>query len=209
MLNLKHDLTFKSIENFTHKYKNGAGKSLLDWFAFDNINIDQIRGSENSFKFSDHKLIYFFTKNNDVLDIIMKNAHPRWLPDLDTSKKITECLLSKNKCSIFDVEKIIEENNLQLEKTVNRCNDFKKNYHKDILRMINMASDQNEYSKLWAKNYNKATEEMIQHWEKDKDSAKFFNKFKRLTGVNKMDKKEGGLVTEMKDKDGNIKTGAD
>ena len=31
------------------------------------------------------------------------------------------------------------------------------------------------------------------------DIRKFYNKFKRLTGVNKMDKKEGGLVTEMKD----------
>ena len=42
----------------------------------------------------------------------MKNTHPRWLPDVETSKKITECLLSQNKCSIFDVEKIIEKNNL-------------------------------------------------------------------------------------------------
>ena len=75
--------------------------------------------------------------------------------------------------------------------------------------MINIASDHKEYSKLWARNYNKASEEMIQYWERDKDSAKFYNKFKRLTGVNKMDKKEGGLVTEMKDKSGDIKTGAD
>jgi len=46
------------------------------------------------------------------------------------------------------VEKIIIEKNLQLEKTVNRCNDMKKDYYKDMLRMINIASDQNEYSKL-------------------------------------------------------------
>jgi len=129
----------------------------------------------------------------------MKNTHPRWLPNVETSKKITECLLSQNECSIFDVEKIIERNNLELEKTVNRCNDIRKDYHKDILRMINIASDNKEYTKLWAKNYSKATEEMIQYWERDKDSAKFYNKLKRLTGVNKMDKKEGGLVTEMKD----------
>jgi hypothetical protein len=41
--------------------------------------------------------------------------------------------------------------------------------------MINIASDNKEYTKLWAKNYSKATEEMIQYWEKDKDSAKFYN----------------------------------
>ena len=77
MFYLEHDLTFKSVENFSHKYKNDAGKSQLDWFAFDNLNIDQIRGFKNSFKFSDHKLIYFFTEENDISDIIMKNTHPR------------------------------------------------------------------------------------------------------------------------------------
>jgi hypothetical protein len=45
-------------------------------------------------------------------------------------------------------EKIIERNNLELEKTVNRCNDIRKDYHKDILRMINIASDNKEYTKL-------------------------------------------------------------
>ena len=78
-----------------------------------------------------------------------------------------------------------------------------------MLRMLNIASDNKEYSKLKAKNYDKATKDMIRHWDEEKNSAKFFNKFKRLTGVNKMDKKEGGLVTEMKDKSGEIKTGSD
>ena len=100
--------------------------------------------------------------------------------------------------SIFDVEKIIERNNLELEKTVNRCNDIRKDYHKDILRMINIASDDKEYTKLWAKNYSKATEEMIQYWERDKDSAKFCGKFWRLTEVSEMGERKGGLVTEMK-----------
>ena len=86
---------------------------------------------------------------------------------------------------------------------------FQKNYHKVILRMINIASDNKDYKKWKAKSYNQATEQMINNWDKDKDSAQFFNKLNWLTGLSKMDKKEGGLVTEMKDKEGQIKNGAE
>lgn len=131
------------------------------------------------------------------------------MPNVEVSKGIAKSLLSQEKCSIFDVDKIIERDNLMLEKTVNSCNNFKKNYHKDILRMINIASDNKDYKKWKAKSYNQATEQMINNWDKDKDSAQFFNKLNWLTGLSKMDKKEGGLVTEMKDKEGQIKNGAE
>ena len=112
MLSLEHEIIFKSVKDFTHIYKTNTGISLLDWFAFDKIKINEIRGFENSLKFSDHKLIYFFIEKNDIFDRIEKNSHPRWLPDVETNKKITESLLSQEKCSIFDVEKIIERDNL-------------------------------------------------------------------------------------------------